>query len=103
MTQKIMARALPMAIPFIVSTADDDKNTLAMDLSVIPRVLRRPIVEIFSNSIISRPDIILKPATMVISTRMKRTLKSIRLSQSNICGYLDMQEDARTVVSSSAV
>jgi len=62
------------------------RKTLAMALSVMPKDLSVPIVDMFLNSIISRPDIMLNPATIVIRTRMNRTLKSIRFSQSKICG-----------------
>ena len=70
-----------MHIPFRTSAAELERNIFDMDLSVIPRDFSRPIVEMFSKSIMSRPEIILKPATIVISTRMNRTLKSMRSSQ----------------------
>ena len=57
-----------------------------MDLSFMPRDFNIPISGMFSNRIISRPEIILKPATTVISSRMNMTLKSIRFSQSKSCG-----------------
>jgi len=57
-----------------------------MALSVIPKDLSVPIVDMFLNSIINRPEIMLNPATMVIRTRMNSTLKSIRFSQSKIWG-----------------
>ncbi len=44
------------------------------------------VVEMFLKSIIRRPEIILKPATTVISTSMNSTLKSIRFSQSRSWG-----------------
>jgi len=78
------AAALPIAIPFKTITEATLRKTLAIDLSVIPRDLRVPIVEIFRNSIISNPEIMLKPATIVIRIRMNTTLKSMRSSQSNI-------------------
>ena len=68
--QKSIASALPASIPLATRMAEDDRNTLEMALSVIPRDLRRPIVDMFSKSIISRPDIILKPATIVIRINM---------------------------------
>jgi len=44
------------------------------------------MVEMLRNSIIRSPEIMLNPATIVIRTRMNRTLKSMRFSQSKICG-----------------
>ena len=82
--QKARARAFPMSIPLPTRTAELERNTFEMDLSVIPRALRSPMVDMFSKSMIRSPEIILKPATTVISSRMKNTLKSIRFSQSKI-------------------
>ncbi len=98
---KARAIRLPRTIPLKTITDELARNTLAIERSVIPRAFSSPIVEIFSNSIISRPEIILKPATIVIRTRMKSTLKSIRFSQSKSCGYISTADDDTTGSSSS--
>lgn len=103
MKQKRRARALPANIP--LSTTDDAtrKKTDAMDLSVIPIDFRIPMVEMFLKSIIRREEIMLNPATIVMSIRMKRTLKSISSSHEKISGYMFNADEATTVLSSSGV
>ena len=75
-----------MVIPFRTKEELLRRKTLEMSLSFIPRDFRSPMVEMFLKSIIRRPEIMLKPATTVISTSMNSTLKSIRFSQSKSWG-----------------
>ena len=72
-----------------------------MLLSVMPMALRVPMVDMLRKSIIRRPEIILNPATTVISNRIISTLKSIRSSQLKIWGYLFSEETAVRLSSSS--
>jgi hypothetical protein len=65
--------------------------------------LRIPIVDIFLKSSIRRPEIILKPATKVIRTNIKRTLVSIRSNHENNCGKRLIEDEATGADSSSAV
>jgi len=82
----IKAMPLPTSIPLNTIVDAALMNTFAMALSVIPKDFSVPIVEMLRNSIIRSPEIMLNPATIVIKTRMNRTLKSIRFSQSKIWG-----------------
>ena len=86
-------------------TAEDAtlRKTAAMERSVIPTDLRVPIAEMFLKSIIRSEEIILTPATRIISIRTKYTLKSISSIQEKISGYMFRADDATTVSSSSGV
>ena len=61
------------------------------------------MVEMLRNSRISRPEIMLNPATMVIRTRIITTFRSIRSSHEKIEGYLFWAEEASGASSSCGV
>jgi hypothetical protein len=94
---------LPISIPFSTIEAATLRKTFPIILSVIPIDLSVPMVEMFLNNMIRRPEIMLNPATIVISTRMKSTLKSIKSSQSKIAEYLSITDVATRVSSSSSI
>jgi hypothetical protein len=73
-------------MPLKTITEATRRKTFAIDRSVIPMAFRVPMVEMFRKSMMSSPEIMLKPATMVIRIKMNSTLKSISVSQSNIWG-----------------
>ena len=78
--------AFPAAIPLRVRTPALRRKTAAIPLSVIPIAFSRPMVEIFSKSRMSRPEITLKPATIVIRTSSTSTFRSRKENQLKMVG-----------------
>ena len=101
--QTMNARALPQSMPLSTNDAELYRNTLEIARSVMPTDLRSPILDMFSKSSIRSPEIMLNPATMVMRTRMKKTLKSITSNQSKMTRKRDAEDTAMTEASSSSL
>ena len=99
--QNSSASAFPASIPVRTSLALTSINTLATPPLLIPRVLSIPMVEMLRKSRMSRPEIILNPATMVIRISIAATLKSSSPSQSKSWPNLSTDAEGTSTSSSS--
>ena len=78
---------LPQNSPCPIINTENQRNVCRIVLLRAPRALRIPIICVLSKMMISRPLIMVNPATHTINTRIIQTLISSSSSQTNTCGY----------------
>ena len=76
----------PHNIPFPIRKTEKLRNTLRIARLSAPNAFRMPIILVRSNIIMSKPEIIVKPATPVISISITHPFISNKSSHANICG-----------------
>ena len=83
-----MPITLPITRPFPIRKVANHRKRCLIVLLRAPRAFIMPIIVVRSRMMMSSPEIIVTPATAVISASMIHTFMSSRSSHLNICGLI---------------